>query len=442
MTIFLGIIQFIIIALICIYELCKKSTSVFLWAVLLIMFGFPHMISIIFNKYDYSESTMNEASLFVILFSIIYLSIRYLYYRYFYKPKKTEKEDKNKEIKIEKKFLIVLFIILICIVTLRILELARVAGGISDITWATMRSTDDGYFSFAQIFIPVFFASSSCIILSMRLKEKKIMICSIILVMIEVLISKNRIEILPILVGVIYNYILNIKKVDLRKIVVLGIIGVLTLYSIYGLRVFRHAGSIQNFIDKYNVRTFNTTVIDYFKNDDGELSLRNHMYYFIEKDNNFENFGKGHTYLRMLLVLVPTSWSFGIKPTDFAISMGKAILPDSTGFSTHPTLFGDAYANFGFYGFYIGIFWAIFAIVIDKLNINLSKTISLTISFVVSIFYIIQGRGSVYNAFAWCTYSIILLFIVYELVKNINKENIIKIYEKIIKKEGRMKNEN
>ena len=427
MVAFLGLIQFIIIVICCVYELKIKSTSVFLWAVLLLMFGIPHMLSTIMGTYNYATSTMQEASVFVIMFAIIYLLVRYI----FRNKKRTEEgkklqltEDEHKEMK---KFMYVLFIIMIIIVFIRIAFLAKQAGGLFNTSWATMRETAKGYFSFSQIFMPMFFTTSSCILLAINLKDKKIIVFSSIIVLIEVLISRNRIEILPIFVAIIYAYILKENKIGFKKILILGCIGIVSIYCIYALRVFRHSGSISNFVEMYNLKTFNLKVFDYLENDDGELGLRKYMYYFIENDNNFRDFEKGYTYLRMLFVLIPTEWSFGLKPSDFAITMGKAIKPNSIGFSIHPTLFGDVYANFGFYGFLWGVFWAIFVNMTDKIIEKRNKIMYLPLAFVFCIAYIIEARGSVYNGFAWSIYSCLILmsiYILFKVVKNsVSKSN-------------------
>lgn len=409
--ILLGITQFIIIFINCIYELKKKSAAVFLWAVLLVMFGIPHLFTTFLGSYTYSESTINDASIFVIFFSIIYLFVRVILTtnHRIYKSNKEYLKDKSD------KFLYLLFIIFIIVVLIRLVVLIKSAGGIFNTSWSTMRESGSESSVFSRIFIPFFFMSSSCILLALRKKNKKIFMISGLLVIIEVIISRNRIDILPLFVAIIYNYLIGIKQISLKKIFTLGLIGIIAIYMIYALRVFRHAGSISNFFEQYNFKTFNEKIVLYFKNDDGELGLREYMYYFIENDNNFDDFGKGNTYIRMLLVFVPTDMSLGIKPSDFAISMGKAVKPGSVGYSMHPTLFGDVYANFGFYGFLWGAFWAIFTSVMDKIINKKEEIISNATAFIVAIAYIIQARGSVYNAFIWAVYGYIFLIIIYKI---------------------------
>lgn len=410
--ILLGFIQFILILIICIYELNRKSISVFLWATLFIMFGAMHLLSIITNSYNFSKETMNQASCFVILFSIIYIFTKECLDKTIKKEKKIINNDieKYKEI-----FMYVLFVLLIVTVLIRIIMLVKGVGSIRATSWETMRDTvkNNNYISISQIFLPIFFVASSTLILALQLKKKRVLIIGILLIVFEVIISRNRIEIMPLIVTFLYNYINKIKKLKLKNIIILGIIGVLSIYIIYGLRVFRRSGTISDFFEKYSFKMFNQQVREYFANDDGELGLRNYFYYFIEKDNNFDNFKKGHTYIRMLMVLVPSKYSLGIKPDDFAIAMGKAVNPKAIGLSIHPTLFGDVYANFGFWGFLTGMFWAIYLkiceVICDSKNPIKAKIYPIIIGSVL----VIQARGSVYNAFSVMIYSIIIIQIIY-----------------------------
>lgn len=421
MVTFLGILQFIFMSINCVYELKRKSSATFLWGVLIVMFGIPHMLSTIMKTYKYSSETMKEASIFVILFCLIYLVTRYIINRKKTNNKNTKIDLTIKETNEIEKFMKVLFYALIAVVLIRCLTIIRQGNGILNTTWETMRETSKGgYLSFSQLFITLFFASSSCIILAIRLKNRKIIILGSILVLVEVIISRNRIEILPVFVAIIYSYIYSHDKFKLKSIIFLGIIGIIAIYTVYALRAFRHIGTFDNLIKNYDIKSFNEKVVTYLENDDGELSLREYMYFFIENNNNFTDFGKGHTYIRMALIFVPTKWSFNTKPADFAITMGKAILPKSIGFSIHPTLFGDVYANFGTYGFLWGAYWAIFTSCIDGIIEKRNKTLYLPFIQNFGIAYIIEARGSVYNAFAWSVYGAITLTFSYIIFKWVN----------------------
>ena len=133
-----------------------------------------------------------------------------------FNKKNDEKIVKNE--KETKQFMYVLFIILIVIVSIRIITLSRGAGGIINTSWETMRTTvtQNQYLSFSQIFLSLFFAGSTCMILAIEVKNRKVLILSILIVLIEVLISRNRIEILPILVTFIYYYIKKKDKILIK----------------------------------------------------------------------------------------------------------------------------------------------------------------------------------------------------------------------------------
>ena len=112
----------------------------------------------------------------------------------------------------------------------------------------------------------------------------------------------------------------------------------------------------------------------------------------------------------MLMVFIPTRFSFGLKPDDFAIAMGSAIGMGPGG-SMHPTLFGDCYANLGFAGILFGILWAVLATHLDKIILSVRKNELrvLMYSLVASMFTII-GRGAVYNAFFTIVYGTLVIF--------------------------------
>ena len=76
-----------------------------------------------------------------------------------------------------------------------------------------------------------------------------------------------------------------------------------------------------------------------------------HFIIILAKNNNFPNFNQGHTYLRVLLFFIPESFSMGIKPPDFAVSMGSAYINNfsNTIYSMHPTFYGDLFANFSYF---------------------------------------------------------------------------------------------
>ena len=419
MTIILSIFQIILMLLIILFEFKKKSVSVFLWAILLVIFGIMHLITCFIGNSQYPAEVLNEASIYVILFMLTYIITRLLLINDNNSNVLDFKNDN--EMYDNKIYYKILIIFLIVVVIYQVYNLIVNAGGIFNTSWGNMRkySLSQKYFSFSQTFTTLFFSSSSCLLIALKRKNKKEIIIISILILLEVIISRNRIEILPLFCAFLAFYISKLKTITPKIISTLSIILIVVIYSVYGLRVFRHYGTLSTFINEFKLSDFNEKIKYQIKTDDGELGLKNHFYYFINNDNNFKNFGKGNTYKRMLLVWLPTGWSYGLKPDDFAISMGYAVNPTIVGYSVHPTLFGDCYANFGFIGFIgMGIFWSIYVTAIDfMIKRKKDKYFKYSLVSICSISYIIIGRGSVYNGFVWLFFGMIILHILNFLTK-------------------------
>jgi hypothetical protein len=236
----------------------------------------------------------------------------------------------------------------------------------------------------------------------------------------EIIITRNKIEVLPILCVLITIPILKNKRISFR-FVLFGILSaIMVVYTIYALWIFRSYGSISDFISKFDFLEFNEIVFAKITENEsnGELNYRKWFYYYIQNNNNFKNFNRGHSYIRMLLVYIPTRFSFGVKPPDFAISMGAAIGMDEGG-SMHPTLFGDCYANLNVFGIFLGGFWAFYATIVDKIVISQDPKNAVLIYVLNSVVYVIMGRGSVYNPFTFVAYGVPLILVISFIIKHL-----------------------
>ena len=416
MLIILGSIQFLMIGLICLYEFKNKSSVVFMWATLFIMFGIMHLLNVFSGDDVYSNLVLGKAAIFVILFCIIYLATRVII------ASKVEKDNRlkneyhylSKNLSEEKNYDSFLFLILITVMIVKTLPYMKYVGSLLDSSWSTGRvytATLD-YVNLMQVMDIIFFAFSGLTAVFFLRKEKGHCICTIAILIFGVIFSRNRIEILPVICSIIGVYLFKINKVKLNTVIFVLIVGIIVIYVIYGLRVFRHYGTIGDFISNFNLTEFIEKINFYLKTDDGELGLRRDFYHFIAHDNQFDNFGKGHSYLRMLFVYIPTRWSFGLKPDDFAIAMGAAVGAGAGG-STHPTLFGDCYANLNYLGIFLGAFWAVYATIIDKITLKRKNTTIRLLTFILcAVVYCIIGRGSVYNGFRFIAFGIPFLIII------------------------------
>ena len=406
MNVFLGVMQFFFMIVIILEEYRRKSPAVFLWATLLVMFGITHLITTLIPSYDYSYQVQIEASSFVIMFMSFYYVTRFLTA---HKLRHKEILMLNREQHDSKYFILLLFLGIA--IGLKFYKYIQFAGNLFATSWGLGRdySSTLKYFNGNQILFVIFYLSSGIFLYYLIKGNKLGVFLSASLITFQVVVTRNRIEVLPLLVGLITYFILKHRKLHTEEIFVLFLLGVMSIYLVYALRAFRHYGSIENFIDDFSVANFHERVITLFRTEDGELGLRRDFYYFLENHNNFKNFGKGHSYIRMMLVFIPTQWSFGIKPPDFAISMGAAIGMVSGG-STHPTLFGDCYANLGWWGILLGSFWALFASFFDKIIYRQKDYINKVLLFnLYAVSFIIMGRGSVYNGFVIMAYGTMLL---------------------------------
>ena len=88
-----------------------------------------------------------------------------------------------------------------------------------------------------------------------------------------------------------------------------------------------------------------------------------------------------------------------IKPPDFAIDMGTAwsMNPYNTSYSMHPTLYGDCFANFWWFGIILGSLWAVLVFVIDAFVLRFETTAREILMVLLATSYVIIARGSVYN---------------------------------------------
>lgn len=418
MSYILALLQFFTIAYICVTEFNRKSSVVFLWATLLIMFGVMHTFSVFGGDDTYTNDVFNEAGFFVVLFCSIYFVTRILLLT-IHNSSKYSSVFKIVSAN-ERKQLFLIFLLAIC-VFIKLYNFASFSGGILNTSWSSGRdySASLGYVNSYQFLNITYFILSGLPLYYVLIKAKKEALLCFAIMLLDVLITRNRIEVLPILVCIIAYYVLKIKRLNFIHLLMGAFCAVVVIYVVYGLRVFRHYGSIDVFLSTFSVVEFVAKINTYIVTGNGELGLVNWFYYFIQHDNNFPAFETGASYIRMLLVYIPTQFSFGLKPDDFAIAMGQAI-GMAPGGSTHPTLFGDCYANMGIFGILLGGFWAVYACVADRIVMFFSSDLyKILVYCLFSVTYVIIGRGSVYNSFFFVAYGLPALALVWYFHKQL-----------------------
>lgn len=412
MDVLFGIIQLVSIIMIGIYEYRKKSISIFMWATLLVMFGIPHLLSILINNIEYSKDVMMKASIFVILFNFFYLFTKLLLIEYndnrINKQVKSDNESEEKNVLIlsnnseDRRLRRNYFIVLLISFLILVYYSRKYLGSLKYSSWNSLRGINSelGFRSLLRYGNFLFFSSAGVFLVYINYRKKFMSVLSLLLIIVYSLSIGNRMTMLPAIVAII---ILNIfygnEKLNCRKVFIFSVLGALTLYIINFLRILRFGGGFYKMLRQFNFSTINSQVFEMMLNGEGELGLRKAFYYFIYRDNDFANFNKGHTYIRLLLIAIPTFLIPGIKPPDFAISMGSAWSgnPYNTVYSMHPTLYGDCFANLWWFGIFLGIFWAIFSFLIDRFINDNAAVVKTMLMVLFGVAYVIVGRGSVYN---------------------------------------------
>lgn len=417
MTIFLIVLLAISFVIILTFEYRLKSVSTVLWGGLFIFFFIPHTIDIIVGTQTYTLETYNSASLFALIFNFLYLITRV----FLYNSKKLNlirlNEDNSKDF--IKSYISSLFLIFLISFAALIYFVITTFGSFLNFSWIDMFDNRGGFAY--NLFSYGYTMTAPLIFLAYSFKRKRVFYTTLTILIFIIFVFRIRTFLIPLTIPFIISYLLSDKfKVTILNSFKVIIISASTIILIVGLGVLKAFTSLTDF---YNIITFNKfweMLYSIMFSKYGELGLRNAFYFFLENDNNFSNFGLGLGYIRLLLLPIPSSISFGIKPQDFAMDMGMAYDPINSVAgvnSMHPTLFGDCYANLGWFGVFLGVFWGIFVYVGDRLTVTTSKNIriaSLLVAY--SYAYTLIARGAVYNAvqnifFILITHYCLTLFI-------------------------------
>ena len=380
-----------------------------MWGTLFIMFAYPHLQTTILYNYNYPDYIYLEASIFVICFCILYILFR--------------NKHKCSFIEIEKKYEIeadkinnsafeaICFAIFVISFLIILFGIIRSVGSIWNASWGSVRSIEHDYFSLNSFATRIIITFSGFSLYYFLTNRKKLALFVLALFLLYVLIKKSRADILPILIFIILLVLMKIKHLKPRHFI-LGAVSIFgIIYIVYSLRAFRWLGTTSNAISNFSWDYINNAVFQSLRNKEGELGLYSYFYYFIYHDNSFTGFNSGATYIRILLTFFPRQLTFGLKPESFDLTMGRAIGMASGG-SMHPTLFGDSFGNFWWFGVLLGVLWAFFANFTDRL-ISCQKYhfFKIMIYFMTAFSFVLIGRGSVYNGFQYSAWGILIIFI-------------------------------
>lgn len=408
---FLSFLSIIII------EFKLKSVSLVLWGGLFVFFLVPHAVDIFIGPPEYTIDTYNKASLFAFFFNCFYLITRMLLINS--KSLILINPSVNYSDVFNFSFIKIQFIILIISFLFLLNFVHTTFGSFFNFSWIDVfdNRTNLSYFMFSYLFgvcLPLPF-------LAFFYKKNKIFIFTIIVLIIIIFLFRIRTFLIPITIPFIISYLLSDKfKITFINFLKVLVISLSIIFLIVAVGVLKTFNSLSDFFDSFSPSEFFDMLYGILFSKYGELGLRNGFYFYLQNNNEFDNFGLGLGYIRLLLLPIPSFLSFGIKPQDFAMDMAMAYDPiNSTAGvnSMHPTLYGDCFANLGWYGVSLGIFWAFFSYIGDRFTISKSKNILFISMFVAySYTYTLIARGAVYNAvynvfFIFLTHTILFFFL-------------------------------
>jgi hypothetical protein len=201
------------------------------------------------------------------------------------------------------------------------------------------------------------------------------------------------------------------------------VIGGIAIYAMYLLRGFRYYYGFSN-IGSISFSDLNAHAAGFLKDGNGDLFLGSFFYSIVEYGKRIEGIIPGATYFRLLLLPIPSELSFGVKPEDICVSLGVffggAASSNIISYTVTPTLFGDLYANFMFFGVFGGLLWAAIISFFDRIVEKRTKIFKIFTMMLIASAYINIARGSVYNACANIFYGIIIQWLVYKVSRSVH----------------------
>jgi hypothetical protein len=411
------LISFLVIIL---YELRVKSASIVLWGGLFIFFAVPHGVDVIFQLGGFPDKVYLTATLFALSFNVIYFSTRIILYDIkIYNPKWLHTPSNRK---IVNHYISTLFSLLIIASIFLLVHIHITFGTFTGFTWIDLFNNRNTFYYIASSYL--FSLSAPLLFIAIVRQKYNIAIITLLLFVMVLILSRVRANAISIFLPLIVFYLYAQKSyaktlIRLFAASIFGAFFILLILFIGGLRVFGDYSAVFNFLDVWKV------TLELISSPHGEFGLRNAYYYFIANDNNFEGFEQGLGYIRLLLMPVPSSLAFGLKPLDFASYMAVAYDPLNSELgvnSMHPTLYGDLFANFYFIGIFFGVFWAFIIKVLDSLFVFHRDNIFASAIFVSVVYALtLVARGAIYNGLYNVFFLLAINWLLWIIISRITK---------------------
>lgn len=405
MHFFLGAFALGLMFVIIFLELNRRSSAIFLWAGLVLFFGYSHIMQCSQWANSRYRNVLDEASFFVILFCIMYIIGRIPFWVKNKKNFSLDMYDNNM------KMTNIMYYLLIIVTIILFIFLLFTASAFSDISKEIVyinRSGTRG--QFVNVFTLIWILGANILSVCLIYKQKKKAVIVTILIVSYAFITSTRSYLL--IAAVSYAiFLLYAEKLTFKKVLWLSMLVFGGIYIMLLLRVFRYYYSFKDIlsISLFDIHQKNIYLLN---QESGDFFVNYYFYKLLDLRNNVDGLGEWASFFRILLLPIPSALTFGLKPNDFCITLGQ-ILGNSTGkvvqLTLTPTLFGDCYGNFGYLGILFGSVWALIVSFFDSFIKRATGNSKIILFSSVSCAYVNIARGDVYNALAGVYYSFLML---------------------------------
>jgi hypothetical protein len=254
-------------------------------------------------------------------------------------------------------------------------------------------------------------SSGGCVLMLIKHSKIKFFLLVICITFFYLVVNTRQL-ILPFIAPFFYYF--SFKKISLARFSLILLSVPVGLIFFLFLQLLRYQGGLLSSLESVGTPEFNSLLLASLYDLKGESLIRYAYYYFIEHGHSTPGFMEALTYIRLLLLPLPSTYFGWIKPRDFdEVLYSTYYIHDhiSEAGTLHTTLMGSSYMNFGWLGIFSSIFFAILSFTYKKLCAQsppLRKSLLYGTCF---LSFLMISRGSIYNSMAMLIISTIIIFL-------------------------------
>lgn len=378
------------------YEWRNRSPMLLFWATAWIVFFLPATIDALAPGEVAKAEVVAKALLFAVLFSIAYAFGRLVTQQFRQKRLKWTKILKHTETRNVSAPLTLWFAIIFLVAALacRYLSVVRVADSLFAVTWRDPATADTLTRILHQLSRQFFYIGGVAPLVAWIQERRMLAMMLFLGGLSHVVIGRSRVELVPLVVPALLLFMVKGRRLRFRRLAATGVMVVVALYvGIYGLQYIRYQGGLRSAVDEVSVQDY----VEHLQTVPGEADKRLHYYTMLERPSKFSGAVLGATYRRLLVFWYPSALG-DLKPENPHHTLRRDITGrEHSRASLHPTVFGDAYYNFGWAGVVVGLLWGALAVVIQWPLSAAGGAPALLMLGPICTGVIVAARGSVYN---------------------------------------------